>query len=66
LAGLAVIGPLNLGVSFYLAFRVALTSQSVSVGNRSRIRRAIAQRIRSQPLSFLKPPASTPTYHSGL
>lgn len=59
LAGLAVIGPLNLGVSFYLAFRVALTSQSVSVGNRSRIRRAIVQRIRSQPLSFLIPPACT-------
>lgn len=57
LAGLAVIGPLNLGVSFYLAFRVALTSQSVSVGNRSRIRRAIVQRIRLQPLSFLIPPA---------
>lgn len=59
LAGLLVIGPLNLGVSFYLAFRVALASQSVSNNNRHRIRQAIARRIRTQPLSFLKPPAST-------
>lgn len=58
LAGLMVIGPLNLGVSFYLAFRVALTSQSVSLANRGRIRQAIAQRLRSQPLSFLKPPSA--------
>lgn len=58
LAGLLVIGPLNLGVSFYLAFRVALTSQNVSVTNRGRIRQALAQRIRAQPLSFLRPPPS--------
>jgi site-specific recombinase len=56
LAGLAVIGPLNLGVSFYLAFRVALASQSVSGSNRNRIRQAIGQRLRTQPLSFLRPP----------
>jgi site-specific recombinase len=56
LAGLMVIGPLNLGVSFYLAFRVALASQSVSIDNRDRIRQAIAQRIRLQPLSFFRPP----------
>ena len=58
LAGLAVIGPLNLGVSFYLAFRVALASQSVSGYNRNRIRQAISQRIRSAPLSFFRPPQS--------
>ena len=57
LAGLLVIGPLNLGVSFYLAFRVALTSQSVSMANRGRIRQAVVQRIRTQPMSFLRPPA---------
>jgi len=56
LAGLAVIGPLNLGVSFYLAFRVALASQSISGVNRHRIRLAIGQRIRTQPLSFFRPP----------
>lgn len=56
LAGVAIIGPLNLGISFYLAFRVALVSQNVSIFNRSRIRRAIAQRIQSRPLSFFSPP----------
>jgi site-specific recombinase len=61
LAGLAVIGPLNLGVSFYLAFRVALASQGVSGVNRHRIRRAIGQRIRAQPLSFFRPPQTTPS-----
>ena len=60
LAGQAVIGPLNLGVSFYLAFRVAVASQNVSGINRSRIRRAIGQRIRSQPLSFVSPPKTQP------
>lgn len=59
LAGFLLIGPLNLGVSFYLAFRVALTAQSVSVTNRGRIRQAISQRFRAQPLSFFLPPSST-------
>lgn len=58
LAGVAIIGPLNLGVSFYLAFRVALASQNVSIFNRIRIRRAIAQRIQSRPLSFFRPPVN--------
>lgn len=61
LAGLAVIGPLNLGVSFYLAFRVALASQGVSGTNRHRIRQAIGQRIRAQPLTFFRPPQTTPS-----
>lgn len=56
LAGLIVIGPLNLGVSFYLAFRVALASQNVSNFNRGRIRQAIGQRIQSRPLTFFRPP----------
>ena len=60
LAGLAVIGPLNLGVSFYMAFRVAVASQNVSSVNRNRIRRAIGQRIWSQPLSFVSPPKAQP------
>lgn len=57
LGGLAVIGPLNLSVSFYLAFRVALTSQSVSGINRRRIRQSIFRRLLRQPLSFLRPPS---------
>ena len=42
-AGVAVIGPLNLGVSFYLAFRLALQAQNISEVNRQLIRSAIKQ-----------------------
>ena len=61
LACLAVIGPLNLSVSFYLAFRLALASQGISGVNRHRIRQAIGQRIRAQPLTFFRPPQTTPS-----
>ncbi|WP_439520323.1 site-specific recombinase [Hydrogenophaga sp.] len=60
IAGVAVIGPLNLGVSFYLAFRLALQAQSVSEVNRLLIRSAIKRRIRAAPLSFLLPPRRNP------
>jgi site-specific recombinase len=52
-----VTGVLNLGVSFYLAFRVALRSRNVPTAGRSRIYRAILKRMRTQPLSFAWPPA---------
>ncbi len=55
-AGVALVGPINLGVSFYLAFRLALRAQSISEVNRLRIRVAIRRRIRRAPLSFLLPP----------
>ena len=55
-AGIAVIGVLNLGVSFYLAFKVALRSRGVRVKDRGRIAAAVRSRIRSAPLSFLWPP----------
>lgn len=58
--GLLVVGPLNLGVSFYLAFRVALAAQSVSVQYRGRIRQALYARIRQAPMSFVRPPADPP------
>ncbi|MFZ3129072.1 MAG: site-specific recombinase [Rhodoferax sp.] len=54
-ASLPVIGALNVGVSFYLAFRVALQAHSVSGGGRVRIRKAVLQRLRRAPLSFLWP-----------
>lgn len=59
-AGIAAIGPINLGVSFYLAFRLALQAQSISEVNRQLIRTAIKRRIRVAPLSFLLPPRDTP------
>lgn len=55
-AGIAVTGALNLGVSFYLAFKVALRSRQVQVKDRGRIAAALRARLRSAPASFLWPP----------
>ena len=56
LASLVVVGPINLGVSFYLAFRLALKAQAISNVNRERIGAALRLRWRKAPLSFLLPP----------
>ena len=56
LAGVVVVGPINLAVSFYLAFRLALKAQNINQVNRQRIRAEIRARIRSAPLSFVWPP----------
>ncbi len=55
MAAIPLIGALNLGVSFYLAFRLALQAHNVSGVNRQRIRAAIWARWRSQPLRFFFP-----------
>lgn len=55
IAGIAATGALNLGVSFFLAFRVALRSREIRVADRSRIHRAIRARLWRAPLSFLLP-----------
>ncbi len=55
-AGIAMIGVLNLGVSFYLAFKVALRSRGVRIKDRGRIAAELRLRVRSAPLSFLWPP----------
>jgi site-specific recombinase len=54
-----VIGALNLGVSFYFAFRLALLSHNVGALDRARIRAAIWGRLRHKPLEFLWPAAPT-------
>ena len=54
-AALPAIGMLNLGVSFYLAFRVALRAHNVTGGNRARVYQAIRKRIRQEPRSFFWP-----------
>jgi site-specific recombinase len=61
-AGVALTGVLNVGVSFYLAFLLALKAHNVSGVDRGRIYRAIRQRSRSHLLSFLWPerPSSPP------
>ena len=46
---------LNVGVSFYMAFRVALRAHNVSGVDRSRIYKAIRQRFWRRPWSFFWP-----------
>ena len=60
-ASIPLIGVLNVGVSFYLAFRVALTAHNVSGLDRAHIRSAIWQRLRRAPGSFLWPTRETPS-----
>lgn len=54
-AAIPVIGALNVSVSFYFAFRLALRAHSVSLSDRARIRSAIWARWRSRPVSFFLP-----------
>lgn len=51
-----LIGLCNVGVSFYLAFRVALKAHNVSVVDRGRISSAIFARFKSSPSVFFWPP----------
>lgn len=51
-------GALNVLVSFYLAFRVALRAHNVSGVDRSRIYRALRSRLARAPLSFFLPSRS--------
>jgi site-specific recombinase len=54
-ASIPLIGVLNVGVSFYLAFRVASRARSFSREDRIQIYHAVYQRVREAPLSFLVP-----------
>ena len=54
-AAIPLIGTLNLGVSFYCAFRLALQAHSVNRLDRARIRRVIWVRWRRHPRSFFVP-----------
>ena len=54
-AALPLIGALNLGVSFYLAFRLALRAHNVTGVARAQISRVIGRRWREAPLSFFWP-----------
>lgn len=55
LALLPLNGALNVIVSFYLAFRMALRAHNINGVERSRIYVAIRQRLRSKPSSFFLP-----------
>ena len=48
-------GALNVIVSFYLAFRVALRAHNVGRVDRNRIYRALRRRLRRAPLGFFLP-----------
>jgi site-specific recombinase len=54
-AALPFIGLMNVGVSYFFAFRVALRAHDVSDIGRSLIYKAIGRRLRSAPLSFVWP-----------
>lgn len=54
-AAIPLIGALNVSVSFYCAFRLALRAHSVDGVDRARIRTAIWARWRSRPTSFFVP-----------
>jgi len=56
---LPVMGALNLGVSFYLAFRLALRAHNVTGFGRARISEVIGRRWVEAPLSFFWPVATT-------
>jgi site-specific recombinase len=54
-AAIPFVATLNLSVSFFLAFRLALLAQNVSSVDRTRIRRAIMKRLKTSFFSFLWP-----------
>jgi len=59
--GIAVTFVMNLGVSFYLALRLALGAQEVSRADHLEILRTLLRRLRESPREFfLPPPAETP------
>ena len=55
LAALVVTGLLNVGVSFYLAYRLAMRAHNISGVDHDHIRRAIKNRIGTSFVSFLWP-----------
>ena len=58
-AGIAITGALNVGVSFYFAFMLALRAHNVSGVDRSRIYQAIRHRIRTRLGRFFWPARPT-------
>jgi site-specific recombinase len=57
-AGIVVIGIMNVGVSFFLALFVALKARRIRAPMREEIYSAVAARFRKQPLSFFLAPPS--------
>lgn len=55
-AGVAIMGVLNVGISFALAFHMALRSRPLKGGDRKQIHRAIWRTVLRNPLVLLFPP----------
>jgi len=51
-------GTLNLGVSFWLALKVALRSRGITLADRRLLYAAVRQRLWQSPRSFLLPERS--------
>jgi site-specific recombinase len=60
LAAIPLIGVLNLLVSFWLAFHLALRARNLGGADRARIYAAILTRLRRQPRSFILPDKTVP------
>jgi site-specific recombinase len=60
IAGLALIGALNVGVSFGLALRLAMRAVDISPTDRAHVYSAIRQRLFSRPMEFVWPPRDEP------
>ena len=58
--GIGTIFVMNLGVSFYLALRLALRAQDVSASDHLAIRRTFLRHLRECPRDFFFPPPETP------
>lgn len=56
MAGVALIGAMNLGVSFALALTVALRARRVSFAQRRLLLGSLASRLARSPREFLLPP----------
>ena len=54
-ASIPLIGALNVGISFWLAFLLALRAHSVTVAERTRIYAGLRARLRRAPLEFFLP-----------
>ncbi|HTZ47361.1 MAG TPA: hypothetical protein VMH20_07205 [Verrucomicrobiae bacterium] len=59
--GIAVTFVMNLGVSFYLALRLAMRAQDISLSENHEILRALWRRFWFNPRDFFFPPAEDPT-----
>ena len=54
-AGIAVTGALNLGVSFWLALKLALRSRGIAPTDQRSLRQAVWQKFKARPMAFLLP-----------